>query len=179
MRSHHALTVFRMPVLAALAAASLVAPAMAQPKSMKPGLWEMSMRNDQVDAAMARLQEQMKNMPPAQRQMMQQMMSSRGVDIGGRSVKVCITPEQARRGPRAPQQREDCKQNITWSGRVGKFEMQCKDGTTGRGEMNFASDTGYSGWMSISGPQHPGKPMRTEMRGQWLSADCQGIKPAR
>ncbi|MEZ5729944.1 MAG: DUF3617 family protein [Burkholderiaceae bacterium] len=177
MRSHHALTVFRMPVLAALAAASLVAPAMAQPKSMKPGLWEMSMRNDQVDAAMAPAGTDEEHAPgPAADDAADDVRPWRRRRSVGQGLH---HTEQARRGPRAPQQREDCKQNITWSGRVGKFEMQCKDGTTGRGEMNFASDTGYSGWMSISGPQHPGKPMRTEMRGQWLSADCQGIKPAR
>ena len=71
---------------------------------LKPGLWEFKSRTDMpgmpdMSAQMAQMQEQMKNMPPEARRMMEQQMAGHGVAMGNDgAVQVCITPDSARSG---------------------------------------------------------------------------------
>lgn len=164
-------------LIAAGATLGLAASAGAQPSSMRAGLWEVKMQNPQMDAALARMNEQLAAMPPAQRQQMEQMFKSRGMNLGERSIRVCVTPEMVKRGPEAPSPREGCDQKLTWHGRVGKFEMVCKDGSTGRGEIDYKTDTAYDGWMQFDNPKRPQESMRMTMRGTWIAKDCGSVKP--
>lgn len=169
----------RTKLAAALVAcvAGAASTALAQPGSMRAGLWQVDMQNPQMDAAMARLNQQLAAMPPAQRQQMEQMMKSRGMSPGGSAMRVCVTPEMASRGPKAPAPREGCDQKLTWHGRTGKFEMTCKDGSSGRGEIEYSSDTAYKGWMQFENPKRPQESMRMTMSGSWLGKDCGDVKP--
>ena len=61
-------------------------PALASALDIQPGLWEISSNNMQVGGqavpGMEQMLEQMKNLPPEQRQMMEQMMAQQGVQLG-------------------------------------------------------------------------------------------------
>src|SRR5471032_1608778 len=72
----------------------LAAP-MAQAQMLQPGLWELTSSNMQVDGqALPDLQlmlGQLKNLPPEQQAMMEQMLQKQGVTLGGKGVRVCLT----------------------------------------------------------------------------------------
>jgi hypothetical protein len=76
--------------------------ATAQAADIKPGLWEFRSKLDMpgmpdMAAQMAEMQAQMKNLPPEARRMMEQQMAAQGVSMGsGGSIRVCITPEDAK-----------------------------------------------------------------------------------
>src|SRR5476651_557974 len=75
----------------------LAAP-MAQAQMLQPGLWELTSSNMQVDGqALPDLQlmlGQLKNLPPEQQAMMEQMLQKQGVTLGGKGVRVCLTQAQ-------------------------------------------------------------------------------------
>ena len=43
---------------------------------------------------MQQMLEQLKNLPPEQRQMMEQMMAQQGVSLGDQGIRICISAEQ-------------------------------------------------------------------------------------
>src|SRR5690606_22468888 len=116
-------------------------------------------------------------MPPAMRKQMEDMMAGQGLSLGDKGVRACITPEQARRGPDPGIAEEGCTQKLDWSGNVGRYEMKCKDGRQGRGEVNFVSDKSWKGWGEFSDPARPGKPMKVDYSGEWLGSDCGSVAP--
>lgn len=156
------------PALAALSLVLACAGA-AQAQGVEPGLWEF--KHDiripgqpDVSAQMAQMRQQMKTMPPQLRQMMEQQLASMGVGIGeGGALRVCMSAEDARRGPvREGQRDNDCtytqvkRSGNSWSGRVrcadpvrqGEFSTTLHsaahfntravlDGADGRTEMNM------------------------------------------
>jgi len=85
---------------------------------MRPGLWEHSFtvksQSGQMEKAMADMQQQMASMPPEQRKMMEDMMAKQGMSMGaqGRSVKMCITKEQAERDE--PSHRTDSTRTLAF-----------------------------------------------------------------
>ncbi len=90
--------------LSAILAGSIIgSQALAQPE-MRPGLWKHSFavesQNGEVESAIREMQQQLRNMPPQQRRIMEQMMAAQGVQFGpsGQSVKVCVSEEEAARG---------------------------------------------------------------------------------
>ena len=177
----------RSTALAILAAASFMAmPAFAQ--SMKPGLWEinnqMHSSDGQMEKAMAQAQQQMANMPPEQRKMMQDMMAKQGVQMGaggGTSVtaKICMSQEMVGRNDFSGQ-RGECSH--TTSHRMGntiKYSFICtKPASSGEGEVTFQGRDAYTQKMSIT-TTVKGKPEKMDMhsRGKWLGNDCGNIKP--
>ena len=77
------------PALMLAAGIALPAVGIAQPAPIKPGLWQMHLETDAIDPAkMREMEQQMKNMPPEQRQMMEQMMKGRGGLPGGAAAAV-------------------------------------------------------------------------------------------
>lgn len=175
--------------LAALGGLALGASAQAQ--NMKPGLWEIQHKTTtaggQMDPQTAQMQQQMANMPPDQRKMVEEMMASRGVKMdaggpGGMSVRICMTPEMAQRNEVPAQQRGDCK--TTQSARSGntmKMTFTCTNPPSrGEGEVTFSSSEAYSMRMNVH-TQVQGRPEKTAMEGtgKWLGADCGDLKPMR
>jgi hypothetical protein len=132
----------RAPLSGALLSLALVAvcPAVLA-NEIEPGLWEFRTKMQSPDgsspiaAQMAQMQEQLKNLPPEVRQMMEKQMAGAGLNVGlgadAMSLKLCITPEDAKAGPVREGQREgECvysrvqqKGNI-WSGWVTCTEPQ-------------------------------------------------------
>ena len=157
-------------------------------QSTKPGLWEIETRmggNPQMDQAMAQMQQQMANMPPAQRKMMEDMMAQQGVNLGvgkggGMTVKMCITPEMAARQEMPNPSDGDCKTQIgPRTGDTMKMSFVCTDPpSSGEGTYTFRGDTGYDMKMRVK-TRHDGKPMNTTMegKGRWLGADCGKVRP--
>jgi hypothetical protein len=160
--------------------------AFAQPQ-LAPGLWEHSFQmkggGAETDAAMAKMQKEMAAMPPEQRKMIEQMMSSRGVKIGANgtstTVQVCMTKEQVSRD-QVPMDSRCTQQNVQRSGNTMRFKFACtgERPTSGEGEYTFTDDKSYSGRSTID-TTVDGKPQRMEVQkaGKWLGADCGSVKP--
>ena len=176
-------------LLAAAAAAAAVAwplLAAAEPAPLKPGLWEMKMQRDGVDASaqMQQMQEQMKNMSPEQREMVQKMMKQHGVSIeGGGVFKVCMTKESMDQDAwhQQSQRESGCKTQTTRGGKVWKWHQSCPapNASESDGEATFVSDTQYT--MKTSTTLDDGGQKKTHTMtgsGTWLGADCGDIKPA-
>lgn len=174
-------------IAAALVCVSICASAtaLAQTK-MRPGLWEhnftMKSQSGQMEQAMSEMQKHLASMPPEQRKQMEQMMAQQGMSMGanGRSVRMCITKEQAERDE-VPQQDGNCKQQVVQrSANTIKVKFTCTGNppASGESEVTFAGPTAYTG-KSVVDTTVDGKPdrMTMEQRGKWISADCGNIKP--
>jgi hypothetical protein len=171
----------------AAALAAFVGAAGAQ--SLKPGLWEINQQMQMSGAQggqMAQMQQQMANMPPEQRKMMEEMMARQGVKMGpggpgggGMSVQMCMTKEMAERNE-VPAQRGDCKTTQqSRSGKTMKMAFTCSNPpSSGEGEVTFASPEAYSMKMTVT-TQVQGRPEKMNMNaiGKWLKADCGNIRP--
>lgn len=176
-----------LSAVAVIACFSCSTSALAQTK-MRPGLWEhsftMKSQSGQMEKSMSDMQSQMASMPPEQRKMMEDMMAKQGMSMGagGRSVKMCITKEQAERDE-LPQQEGRCTQQVlqrTATTMKVKFSCTGNPPTSGESEVTFASPTAYTGKSTVNTTVQ-GKPerMNMEQSGKWLSADCGSIKPMR
>ncbi len=160
----------------------------ASAQSLKPGLWEithqMKMGSGEMNDKMAAMQQQLANMPPEQRKMMEDMMAKQGVKMGaagpgGMSIKTCMTKEMVERNQVATQQ-GDC--TSTPSPRVGntmKIAFTCtKPPSSGEGQITFSGSEAYTMKMKVN-TQVRGKPESMDMEGggKWLGADCGEVKP--
>ncbi len=175
-------------VLAAAFVVALTAAASAQ--KVTPGLWEnvitMKAPGGEMDSAMAQAQQQMAQLPPDQRKMVEQMMARQGVGAGASAgsrattVRVCVTKEQAARDELL-QGEGQCTQQITQrSGSTLKFRFSCTGDppSSGEGEYTLVSDRAYTG-RTVVNTQLQGKPERMEMQqsGKWLADDCGSVEP--
>ncbi|HMN92133.1 MAG TPA: DUF3617 domain-containing protein [Hydrogenophaga sp.] len=178
------------PRLLALVLASLACSA-GWAQTIRPGLWEVSQRvsgNPEMDAAMARMRQQMAAMPPEQRKMMEDMMARQGVSVpksgasGDMSVRVCISPEMASRQEMPQQTEGDCTTRVTSrSSQSMKVRFECKNPpSSGEGTYTFQGDTGYTMQMAMKTVRN-GKTetMNLDGQGKWLAADCGNIRPVR
>ena len=174
--------------LAALAGAALSAGAYAQ--TMKPGLWEITQNTKggagaQMADAQAKMQQQMGNMTPEQKKMMQDAMAKHGVQMGaaapggGMTVKTCMTKEMIDRDEVAAQ-KGDCRMTRNEkSGNTLKFASTCANPpSTTEGVVTFNSPESYTMRMAVhSKMAGKSETMNMEASGKWLSADCGGVKP--
>ncbi len=155
-------------------------------QSMKPGLWEHKVvtKSDSgvMEQAMAEMRKQMASMPPEQRRQMEAMMASQGmaVDASGQTIKVCLTPEEAKQVD-IPLADDDCKQQVVQrSGNRMKVTFQCSGPPPSRGqsEVTFQGDTGYTA-QSVIHTTMEGRPERLQMTqtGKWLGAQCGNLQP--
>lgn len=165
--------------------------AAAQAQSIKPGLWEMNQKvggSAQMDQSMAQMQQQMANMPPAQRKQMEDMLAKQGMSMptpgagGGMVMKVCITPEMAAKQDMPMQNEGDCTSTVTSrSASALKMSFVCKNPpSTGEGTYTFSGDTAYTMKM-VMNTTHKGKPQTVTMDGQgkWVAAACGAVKPSK
>jgi len=161
--------------------AVLALPASAQ--SLKPGLWELTNRvasgSPETMAAMAAAQQQMANMPPEQRKMMEQMMAKHGVSMnlaegGGVKLTYCLTKEMAEKQELPSGQPGQCTSTRTPVPGGMNVSFNCtKPPSSGSGQVIFNGNTGYTMRMNVNSSSG-GKPqqMTVEGSGRWLSADC-------
>lgn len=163
----------------------------AQAQSIKPGLWEMNQKvggSAQMDQSMTQMQQQMANMPPAQRKQMEDMLAKQGMSMptpgagGGMVMKVCITPEMAARQDMPMQNEGDCTSTVTSrSASALKMNFVCRNPpSTGEGTYTFSGDAAYTMKM-VMNTTHKGKPQTVTMDGQgkWVSAACGAVKPSK
>ena len=168
---------------AALLCAAFAFSGGAAAQSIQPGLWEMHTRmthsDKETQQAMAQMQQQLAQMPAAQRKQMQAMMAQQGVSMdgkGGMRVKSCVTPEMAARSE-VPVQDGDCKTTpAKRSGNTMKFSYQCTDpDICGEGSVTFTSPTQYNMHSeSVQTVKGKSEQITMDVDGQWLAADCAG-----
>lgn len=156
-----------------------LAPGLASAVDLQPGLWEISSQQMQVDGqampGMQQMMEQLKNLPPEQRQMMEQMMAQQGVQLGDQGVRICLSAEQIAREEFAmPDLQDGCRHEIVErSAQAWKFRFSCPDGD-GEGETRFIDGKAFH---SQFRGMHGGKSTRMESHGRWVGADCGGLQP--
>ena len=172
--------------IAVLLGCAISTPALAVKIDMTPGLWEhkftMTNPSGEMEAAMKKMQEQLANMSPEERKMMESMMSSYGIGIGedGTSVKMCVTQADIDRGD-LPQQDEDCQQEILEQTKhTFKIKFSCAGNppSSGTGEITFSSPKTYTGKSTfVTEVNGKTEQMAMTQSGKWLSTDCGSIKP--
>jgi hypothetical protein len=176
---------FKPPALAALAFFAAASPPLLA-QSTAPGLWQIENKmggNPELERAMAQMQAQLAAMPAAQRQQMQAMMGQSGVSMaagGAMAVKVCITPAMAARQQLPTQTQGDCTSTIdSRSGNTMKVSFVCTNPpSSGQATYTFESDKAYTMKMAMkSSANGQAQNMTMDAKGQWLSADCGGVKP--
>ncbi len=167
----------RIGVASLLAIGALLGPgaaAQAQP-AIKPGLWEVQLKNAEMEAAMKQFQQQLAAMPPAQRAQFEKMMADKGGQMSADGkVRVCHTADTLKRG--LMKDEPGCTTRTQWQAAGGTFETVCENGRKGRGDFVFSGDT-YRGTIEATDPKAPGKVFRMEQTGRWISADCGQVKP--
>ena len=174
--------------LAAAACAALLAAASHAQTHLAPGLWEqqvtMKSDNAELDAQMARMKEQMASLPPEQKAMVEKMMASRGMGLGGgaHAIRMCLTREQAERDT-PPQHDGRCsQQDFTRSGSTMTYKFTCQgqggQPMTGEGTFTLDGPKAYTGRSTMNATMQ-GKPMRvqTDIVGKWVGSDCGDVKP--
>ncbi|HTH41225.1 MAG TPA: DUF3617 domain-containing protein [Rhodocyclaceae bacterium] len=144
--------------------------------TMKPGLWELSseMSGSNMPA--------MPKLSDAQRKQMEAAgvkMPAAGGQGMGFSSKVCITPEQAKKGLPPDDPKQKCEQtDVKTSGKTTSWKIACSSPQkmTGSGSITYDSPEHYSGEATMqmaAGPNGSGPmSMQQKFKGQWLSASC-------
>ena len=146
-------------------------------ETMKPGLWEFTtqMNGGGMPA--------MPKMSDAQRKQMEAMgikmpqTSGGGIGI---TTKVCITPDQAKKGvpPSSGNDQEKCEQtDVKTSGKTTTWKMTCtgKHKVNGNGSVTYDSAEQFSGETTLNmeqGPQGVPAVMNNKYSGKFLTADC-------
>ncbi|HKK19540.1 MAG TPA: DUF3617 domain-containing protein [Opitutales bacterium] len=153
---------------------------------IKPGLWEHNVEwstdTGELERSMAearnQMQKQMKDMSPAQRKMMEDMLAESGMDLGLDNVtrKVCVTEEEIRRAE-LDFSAEECDQKIlSQTSRKIEIEFSCETSSgisKGRGEILLHNEEHYTGQFEFNTEMN-GEPTKLTMdqEGRWLGADC-------
>lgn len=169
----------RISVLQSLSLALCLLPALATAQDIQPGLWEISSSNMQVDGQalpdMQQMLEQMKNLPPEQRQMMEEMMAQQGVQLGDQGVRVCMSEAQIKAQDIPLQDpKSGCSHEITErSAELWKFRFSCPDGQ-GEGETRFLSDKAFT--TQVQGT-YGGRNSSMQSHARWIATDCGGLQP--
>lgn len=170
----------KLRLLGLAMAVGLTLPVAAQAQVLQPGLWELTTSNMKVDdqslpdlsLILGQLQQQM---TPEQRAMLEKQ----GVTMGGKGIRVCLTPEQVKNDSIPLQDPQSgCKQEVTdrtssqWT-----FRFSCPK-AQGSGVAKFVSDreftTNVIGTFNATGLQQKGS---MDTRAVWLGQDCGSVKP--
>lgn len=155
-------------------------------QTMKPGLWEFK-QTPQLDPArqaqMAQAQKVIEGMPPERRQMIEQMMAQKGINVnmagGTITVKTCITKKQAERNMAPVSQNGNCSQDVKRSGSTIQTHFVCTDpASEGDATVTLRGAEGFTNDVTVR-QQRQGKTEITKVSGEgrWLGADCGETQP--
>lgn len=145
---------------------------------MKPGLWEMTMKSDEMA----------KHMPKMSAQQMAQLRKM-GVNVpqmkdGAIITRVCISKEMAERDqPPAVRKDASCQsKNYQRNGNAFSVDIVCNGPDlkgTGTSKGVYADNGTFSSTYDFTGTAH-GQPVKQhhESSGKWLGADCGKVQPA-
>lgn len=154
-------------------------PTLAGAVELQPGLWEISSNNMQLGGqalpGMQTMLEQLKNLPPEQRQMMEQMMAQQGVQLGDKGVRICMSEAQIK-AQQIPLQdpNSGCRNEVTErSASLWKFRFSCPEGQ-GEGQTHFVSEREFT--TRVNGT-FDGQSGSMQSQARWVAADCGGLKP--
>ncbi|CAN7378018.1 DUF3617 domain-containing protein [Pseudomonas sp. LjRoot71] len=154
-------------------------PTLACAVELQPGLWEISSNSMQLGGqalpGMQTMLEQLKNLPPEQRQMMEQMMAQQGVQLGDKGVRVCMSEAQIK-AQQIPLQdpNSGCRNEVTErSASLWKFRFSCPEGQ-GEGQTHFVSEREFT--TQVNGT-FDGQSGSMQSQARWVAADCGGLKP--
>ncbi|WP_372874456.1 DUF3617 domain-containing protein [Pseudomonas sp.] len=169
----------RVSVLKSLSLGLCLLPALATAQDIQPGLWEVSSTTVRVDGQtlpdMQHMLEQLKKLPPEQRQMMEQMLAKQGVQLGDQGVRICMSEAQTK-AQEIPLQdpNSGCSHEITErSAELWRFRFSCPDGE-GEGETRFLSDKEFT---SLVKGTYGGQSSSVQSHARWVSTDCGGLQP--
>lgn len=145
---------------------------------IKPGQWQMKSQgkpNVQMQAEMEQAMAEMKNMPPQQRQQMEQMLAQMGMvpGAGFGAITYCITPEEAKASNVPVSDEDGCNNKlVSKTKNAMKIEFSCPD-TKGTAQVQFVSGTEYVSTVNGSA-KHEGKwvPFNQTMRSTWVKTSC-------
>lgn len=148
----------------------------ANPKlDMEPGKWQHSFTlqspGGELEQAMAEMQKQLASMPAQQRQMMEAMMKSQGMnlDLQGGTIEVCLSAADIARG-QMPQQ-DGCQQQLREQDGNYHISFQCDGNPPSKGEGKFRllNPKAYEGNLQVETSVN-GKPqlMTLQQQGKWL-----------
>ncbi|WP_374364314.1 DUF3617 domain-containing protein [Piscinibacter sp.] len=178
------------PLLALPLVVLLALGSSAQAQTLQPGLWEFQHQNQSAQQPggnamaerMAQMREQLKNMPPESRKMLEQQMAAQGVALDGSGgLRVCITPEQAQQAPIREGQREGrCTYSqVSHSGNTWKGHIRCQEpASEGDFTTTLYSPEHFATEAVVTSKEHGRMAMKTE--GRRLGSDCGALakKPA-
>jgi hypothetical protein len=146
--------------------------------TLKPGLWEMTMKSDA-----------MKDMPKMTPQQMEQMRKM-GANIplmqdGGMVMKMCVSKEMAERDqapPQTSQNSSECKsKNFQKTGSNYSVDIVCNGSHLkgeGKAHGTFSGGESFHSVYDFKGTSGA-RPVtqHQETSGKWLGADCGNVKP--
>ena len=152
----------------------------AQAQMLQPGLWELTTSNMQVDGQqLPDLQVMLGQLQSMLTPEQQAQLENQGITVGGKGVRVCLTPEQVKSDAiPLTDPKSGCNQQITErSGNQWKFRFSCPK-AQGAGVATFASDreftTHVTGTFNATGLKQTGS---LDSQAVWLGADCGTVKP--
>ena len=159
--------------------------AFAQSVNIEPGLWEHSMKmtsqSGQMEESMRQARQQLDALPPAQRQMMEQMMAAQGVSFGKdeTSFRLCITAADIA-GNKLHLADENCTQEIIErSGDRIHVRFACAGDppSRGAGSVTILNPKEYTG-SAVINTTVEGKPevFNVNQKARWMSADCGNLR---
>lgn len=165
-------------------ASALLFTAAAQAAPILPGLWEFTSQDLQVDGqqmpGMQEMLEQLQNLPPEQRQMMEGMLAQQGMQLGGQGMRICLSQAQVDAEKLPFSDDPACTQRITErSDTRWTFSFECPD-ARGQGETRFVSEREFVTRLETE-QRAEGMPRSTQLesRARWLGEDCGSLRPAR
>lgn len=168
-------------VLRLCALVGLIATSAAHAQTVQPGLWEtrtqITPASAQARGALALLQQQIPNLPAAQRQQLDALMARQGLTLQGNGVvrsSSCITPQMAER-LELPVHQGDCTTVLTGRSASGfAFQFQCaRPAVRGAGEVTLDGPRAYSlRGTTVASVNGHSERADVQSSGQWLTADC-------
>ena len=168
---------------ARLTLTALVAVALpVQATQLLPGLWEFTSDKLIVDGmqmpGMSEMLAQMKELPPEQRQMMENMLAEQGVELGSGGIRICLSEAQVKSRKLPFQDEPGCTQEVLeQTDSLWRFRFECPD-AKGHGETKVISEREVANIIETSyavGEQQGTS--RMQSRGQWVGEDCGALKP--
>lgn len=152
---------------------------------MKPGKWRLETQmsaegKPQIDP-MAKMREAMKDMTPAQRKQMEEMMAKMGktnpdmpkVGFDKNGMTICYTKEMLEGDLGLKKQQEDqkCKvSDFTKSPTKISMKFKCEDGASGDSQWNITDPTHMNGVTKIVSSK--GKKSEIKFKAEFLTAKC-------
>ncbi|MGC2029846.1 MAG: DUF3617 domain-containing protein [Steroidobacteraceae bacterium] len=178
-----------MKRIALAATALLVTVAYAADPKMKPGLWEIHVTKNIMDAhdqttrsaAMtAQMQQAMAMMPPEQRARVEAAMKQNPGGSG--TVRTCITPEMANRNTPVTDQTAHCPPaSVKRSGDHVSYDFSCVINgmsATGKGESTVSSELVTTrSEVTLHASNGTTHLMQNESQMRFIGADCGDVKP--